>query len=117
VFGRILAGKKPQWPGRLDQPHTFHYLPDIARGLLVLADRREADGQVWHLPAAGPLTAQQFFDMIAKAAGQPVPARDRGRRRCQGADDTVSQIRAAGRQGRFVHTDVGSGGADPARPI
>ena len=29
----------------------------------------------------------------------------------KGADDTVSQIRAAGRQGRFVHTDVGSGGA------
>ncbi|HEY1000163.1 MAG TPA: NAD-dependent epimerase, partial [Streptosporangiaceae bacterium] len=27
----------------------------------------------WHLPAAGPLTAQQFFDMIAEAAGQPVP--------------------------------------------
>jgi nucleoside-diphosphate-sugar epimerase len=73
VFGRILAGKKPQWTGRLDQPHTFHYLPDIARGLLVLADRQEADGQVWHLPAAEPLTAQQFFDMIAKAAGQPVP--------------------------------------------
>ena len=54
---------------------AFHYLPDIARGLLVLADRREADGQVWHLPAAAPLTAQQFFDMIAKAAGQPVPVR------------------------------------------
>ena len=73
VFGRILAGKKPQWPGRLDQPHTFHYLSDIARGLVVLADRRDADGQVWHLPAAEPLTAQQFFDMIAKAAGRPVP--------------------------------------------
>jgi nucleoside-diphosphate-sugar epimerase len=73
VFGRILAGKKPQWTGRLDQPHTFHYLPDIARGLLVLAGRREADGQIWHLPAAGPLTAQQFFDLIATAAGQPVP--------------------------------------------
>src|SRR5215468_5213342 len=73
VFGRILAGHKPQWTGRLDQPHTFQYLPDIARGLLVLAGRREADGQVWHLPAAAPLTAQQFFDMIAKAAGQPLP--------------------------------------------
>jgi hypothetical protein len=46
VFGRILAGKKPQWPGRLDQPHTFQFLPDIARGLLVLADHRQADGQV-----------------------------------------------------------------------
>jgi nucleoside-diphosphate-sugar epimerase len=75
VFGRILAGKKPQWPGHLDQPHTFHYLPDIARWLLVLADRPEADGQAWHLPAAEPLTAQQFFDMIAQAAGQPVPVR------------------------------------------
>jgi nucleoside-diphosphate-sugar epimerase len=75
VFGRVLAGKKPQWPGRLDQPHTFHYLPDIARGLLVLADRPDADGQVWHLPAAEPLTAQQFFDLIAQAAGQPVPVR------------------------------------------
>jgi nucleoside-diphosphate-sugar epimerase len=73
VFGRILAGQKPQWTGRLDQPHTFHYLPDIARGLVVLAGRREADGQVWHLPAAGPLTAQQFFDLIGTAAGQPVP--------------------------------------------
>ena len=73
VFGRILAGKKPQWPGRLDQPHTFQFLPDIARGLLVLADHHTADGQVWHLPAAEPLTAQQFFDMIAKAAGRPVP--------------------------------------------
>src|SRR5215813_3001828 len=51
VFGRILAGRKPQWTGRLDQPHTFHYLPDIARGLLILADHREAEGQVWHLPA------------------------------------------------------------------
>jgi len=77
VFGRILAGKKPQWTGRLDQPHTFHYLPDIARGLVVLADRREADGQVWHLPAAGPLTAQQLFDLIGTAAGQPVPVHAR----------------------------------------
>ena len=77
VFGRILAGKRPQWAGRLDQPHTFQFLPDIARGLLVLADHREADGQVWHQPAAEPLTAQQFFDMVAEAAGRPVPVHAR----------------------------------------
>ena len=75
VFGRILAGKKPLWTGRLDQPHTFHYLPDIARGLLILAGRPEADGQVWHLPAAEPLTARQFFNLIAEAAGQPLPVK------------------------------------------
>ena len=75
VFGRILAGKKPQWTGRLDQPHTFHYLPDVARGLLALADSPQADGQIWHLPAAGPLTAQQFFDLVAQAAGRPTPVK------------------------------------------
>jgi nucleoside-diphosphate-sugar epimerase len=75
VFGRILAGKKPQWTGRLDQPHTFHYLPDVARGLLVLADSPQADGQIWHLPSAEPVTAQQFFDLIAKIAGRPTPVK------------------------------------------
>jgi nucleoside-diphosphate-sugar epimerase len=77
LFGRILAGKKPLWTGRLDQPHTFCFLPDIARGLLLLADRPAADGQIWHLPAAGPLTTQQFFDMVAEAAGKPVPVQAR----------------------------------------
>ncbi len=75
VFGRAAAGKRPIWLGRLDQPHTFHYLPDLARGLLVLAERDEADGQVWHLPAAKALTAQHFFDLIANVAGRPTPAR------------------------------------------
>ena len=75
VFGRVLAGKRPQWTGKLDVPHTFHYLPDIARGLVTLAERPEADGQVWHLPAAGALTAQEFFDLVFQAAGRPTPAK------------------------------------------
>ena len=75
VFGRVVAGKRPQWTGKLDVPHTFHYLPDIARGLVTLAERPEADGEVWHLPAAEPLTAQQFFDLVFETAGRPTPAK------------------------------------------
>jgi nucleoside-diphosphate-sugar epimerase len=75
VFGRVLAGKRPLWTGKLDVPHTFHYLPDIARGLVTLADHAEADGEVWHLPAAEPLTAQRFFDLVFEAAGRPTPAK------------------------------------------
>jgi nucleoside-diphosphate-sugar epimerase len=75
VFGRALAGKRPQWTGRLDVPHTFHYLRDIARGLVTLAERPEADGEVWHLPAAEPVTAQQFFDLVFEAVGRPTPAK------------------------------------------
>jgi nucleoside-diphosphate-sugar epimerase len=77
VFGRVLAGKRPQWIGKLDVPHTFHYLPDIARGLVTLAVRPEADGEVWHLPAAEPLTAQEFFDLVFEAADRPTPAKAR----------------------------------------
>jgi nucleoside-diphosphate-sugar epimerase len=75
VFGRVVAGKRPQWTGKLDVPHTFHYLPDIARGLVTLADHTEADGEVWHLPAAEPLTGQEFFDLVFEAAGRPTPAK------------------------------------------
>jgi nucleoside-diphosphate-sugar epimerase len=75
VFGRVLAGKRPQWTGKLDAPHTFHYLPDIAVGLVTLAEHPEADGEVWHLPAAEPLAAQEFFDLVFQAAGRPTPAK------------------------------------------
>jgi nucleoside-diphosphate-sugar epimerase len=75
VFGRAVAGKLPLWTGRLDQPHSFYFLADLARGLITLAERGEADGEVWHLPAAPPLTAQQFFDLVFEAAGRPTPAR------------------------------------------
>jgi nucleoside-diphosphate-sugar epimerase len=75
IFGRVVAGKRPLWTGKLDVPHSFHYLPDIARGLVTLAERPEADGEVWHLPAAEPLTAQQFFDLVFEAAGRPTPAK------------------------------------------
>jgi len=75
VFGRVVAGKRPQWTGKLDVPHTFHYLRDIARGLVSLAEHGEADGEIWHLPAAQPLTAQEFFDLVFEAAGRPTPAK------------------------------------------
>jgi nucleoside-diphosphate-sugar epimerase len=75
VFGRVVTEKRPQWPGRLDVPHTFHYLADIARGLVTLAERPEADGEIWHLPAAEPLTAQRFFDLAFEAAGRSTPAK------------------------------------------
>jgi nucleoside-diphosphate-sugar epimerase len=65
LFGRLAEGKRPIWLGELDLPHTLHYLPDVARGLIVLAERDEADGEVWHLPAAEPLTARQFIDLAA----------------------------------------------------
>jgi nucleoside-diphosphate-sugar epimerase len=69
VFRAALAGRTVRWLGRLDQPRTLSYLEDMAAGLVVLGERDEADGQVWHLPAAEPLTGRQFLQLVAAAAG------------------------------------------------
>ncbi len=68
-FRAILAGKKTQWFADLDQPHTVNYLPDMARALIVLGTRPEADGRVWHTPAAPALTGRRYIALAARAAG------------------------------------------------
>jgi nucleoside-diphosphate-sugar epimerase len=68
-FKAVLAGKKAQWFADLDQPHTMSYLPDMARAFVVLGDREEADGKVWHTPAAPDLTGRQFIELAARVAG------------------------------------------------
>lgn len=78
LFKQLLAGKSVQWIGKLDTPHTFSYVEDIARGLLTLGERDEALGQVWHIPAAEPLTGREFITLAAQEAGiapkmSPVP--------------------------------------------
>ncbi len=69
VFYPALAGKKAQAMGNPDQPHTYSYVPDIARGLAILGQRDEADGQAWHLPNAPALTTRQFIEQVFTAAG------------------------------------------------
>jgi nucleoside-diphosphate-sugar epimerase len=71
VMPAVVAGKTARWPAPLDVPHTFSYLPDMARALVTLGERDEADGQVWHLPAAEPLTARRFLQLAFDAAGHP----------------------------------------------
>lgn len=71
IFVPAVRGKKARWLGRLDQPHTLNFLPDLARGLVALGERDEALGGVWHLPAAEPLTGRAFLELVFEAAGQP----------------------------------------------
>ena len=66
---QLLAGKKVQWLADLDQPHTENYLDDMARAIVILGNSEAAEGQVWHLPAAEPLTGRQFVELAARAAG------------------------------------------------
>jgi nucleoside-diphosphate-sugar epimerase len=71
VFGRAVQGKSAQVAGNPDQPHTYTYAPDIGRGLVILGEREEALGQVWHLPSPVTLTTRQFVEMIFEEVGKP----------------------------------------------
>jgi nucleoside-diphosphate-sugar epimerase len=71
IMKPALRGKRARWLGSLDQPHTLNYLEDMARALVTLGERDEADGQVWHLPSAEPLTGRQFLALVFDAAGHP----------------------------------------------
>ena len=71
IMKPTLRGKRARWLGSLDQLHTLNYLEDMARALVTLGERDEADGEVWHLPAAEPLTGRQFLELLFEAARKP----------------------------------------------
>jgi nucleoside-diphosphate-sugar epimerase len=71
VFGRAVEGKSAQVAGDPDQPHTYTYVPDIGRGLVILGERDEALGRAWHLPSPETVTTRQFVEMIFEEVGKP----------------------------------------------
>lgn len=69
-FYPLLAGKPAQVIGRLDLPHTYTFLRDFGRALVILGERDEADGQVWHVPNDQPrITQGEMVKLFAEAAG------------------------------------------------
>jgi nucleoside-diphosphate-sugar epimerase len=72
LFGAAVEGRRARWLGRLDMPHSLNYLPDVARALITLASQPDALGQIWHLPAAEPLSGRAFVALIESALGRPV---------------------------------------------
>ena len=67
-----------RWMGSADVPRTLHFLSDAARGLVTLADHDEADGKVWHLPSAPPITGKAFMKLINEALPTPVKTKTLG---------------------------------------
>ncbi|HEX2906243.1 MAG TPA: hypothetical protein VHO69_05240, partial [Phototrophicaceae bacterium] len=69
MFIPLLTGKAAQLMGNPDLPHTYTYVPDIGRALVMLGANDAAFGQAWHVPSAETLTPRQFVSLIAQEAG------------------------------------------------
>jgi nucleoside-diphosphate-sugar epimerase len=74
VTPRLLAGKRVQVLGDPDAPHSWTYVPDVARTLVRLATDERAWGRAWHVPTVPPRSQRQMAEAVAAAAGSP-PAR------------------------------------------
>lgn len=72
IFPAALAGKAVQVLGNPDLPHTYSYMPDIGKALVMLGAAEQALGQVWHIPSATTVTTRQFLQLVGEAIGQPV---------------------------------------------
>ncbi len=72
VIQNLLKGKKSQWLGSADQPHSITYVPDAAKALYLLANKPEAFGETWHLPTASELiTGRRFVQQAAAFMQKP----------------------------------------------
>ena len=76
VLPRALAGHAVRMIGRVDQPHSWTWVGDVARAQVAAAGNEAALGRVWHVPTNPPRTQREAVQDHCRAAGiDPVPVR------------------------------------------
>jgi nucleoside-diphosphate-sugar epimerase len=75
VFANALAGRRADFLGNPDLPHTYSYVPDIAVGLATLGTDAGAVDGVWHLPGPETVTTREVLNLIAGEVGHAVGVR------------------------------------------
>ncbi|NJQ01118.1 NAD-dependent epimerase/dehydratase family protein [Streptomyces zingiberis] len=76
VMPRLLRGKPVSTLGDPDAPHSWTYLPDVARALTEVAGEERAWGRAWHIPTAPALSVREMAGRLAAEAGTgPVAVR------------------------------------------
>ncbi len=70
VFAPMLAGKPAQAVGNIDLPHTYSYIEDFGKALVILGEHEEAFGQAWHIPNAPTITTRELIHIAYEQLGQ-----------------------------------------------
>lgn len=69
----LLAGRRVALIGSLKQPHSFTYVPDLARAMITAARTPALWGHFLHAPTAPAVTQRELAEAIARAAQAPTP--------------------------------------------
>ncbi|MET7965191.1 NAD-dependent epimerase/dehydratase family protein [Micromonospora sp. NPDC005305] len=73
VLPRVLAGQRVFLPVDWDAPHTWTYIPDVARTLVAAATDERAWGRAWHVPSAPAASMRDLATRAAALVGAPAP--------------------------------------------
>jgi nucleoside-diphosphate-sugar epimerase len=71
IIPPLLHGKTVSVVGKLDMLHTYTYVTDFGKGLVLLGAHDEALGQSWHIPNAPTLTTRQMLTLFFEEAQLP----------------------------------------------
>lgn len=71
IFPAVLAGKTAESVGDIDAPHTYTFIEDFGKALVILGEQEKALGQIWHIPNAETVTTRQFLTLAFQQAGHP----------------------------------------------
>ncbi|MEU0517399.1 NAD-dependent epimerase/dehydratase family protein [Streptosporangium sp. NPDC006007] len=70
---RLLGGRPVRHLGDPDLPHSWTYVPDVARALVAAAADDRSWGRAWHIPTGEPMTVRRIADRLCALAGVPNP--------------------------------------------
>ena len=79
VFRPARGGAAAAVLGDIDLPHTYTYVPDIGKALVLLGERDEALGQAWHIPSPETVSTRQVLDLIYAETGHSTKVRAAGK--------------------------------------
>jgi nucleoside-diphosphate-sugar epimerase len=74
-----LRGGTASLVGNIDLPHTFTYIEDFGRALVILGERPEAPGRAWIAPSLEAVTQRALMTMVFEEMGRPPRMRTMGR--------------------------------------
>ncbi|KGE20156.1 NAD-dependent epimerase/dehydratase family protein [Paenibacillus wynnii] len=79
LFNPISKGKACTVMGNPDKKHTYTFIDDFGKALVVLSQHEDAFGEVWHVPNAETVTTTEFIEKAYGIAGFPADIRTMGR--------------------------------------
>ncbi|MEO6914715.1 MAG: NAD-dependent epimerase/dehydratase family protein, partial [Chitinophagaceae bacterium] len=65
VLDKFSKKSRAMWLGNASAKHSFTYIPDAAKAVVLLGTHPDSDNQTWHLPTAPALTGVELIKMAA----------------------------------------------------